>query len=1108
MAGFKKGSIDFNNRSEHLVQGDVYADHLNLYAKDGRLYHIDDQGNTSLVAISGDVDLSGYATISSITSISGDLGTLQTQFNELDLTYATDANLASISGNLQGQIISNDGDISLLQTQTSTISGDLNSLETQFTNLDLTYATDSMVASISGNLQGQIISNDGDISLLQTQTSTISGDLNSLETQFTNLDLTYATDANLVSISGNLQGQITSNNNQLTGLVAISASHDSRLDTLEQPISASNVAYQNGSPLYYYNNGVPTNVDDALDAVARESFFGKHLALQQLSTSINVGGTISISGSTSITVEGGFGYWVDHTTFDASGRNPTYTKVTWATQEIAIPNISGGEEFSFVYVDATDSQVKFKQTEPTPEDYRNKFLLGKVIHRDATADFVVQLQPTGNDVYNQYSDLAHAIGTVNINGNIFSPSDPNNNLTIVKSSGSSFRLNSQTGDVDNPHTTTDPILDTNATGTFSYVYQDGSGGVTYTNGVTEVDPDNYDDGTGTLSSVSNNKFTVQRIYSFPKPSTGGGGKSYIFYGQAEYGTIDDAIAGIETEDFTLPAANFYDASLRGWLIVKDGITDFSDDSSFKFVTAGKFGDSGAGSSVTSSVGSVFRDDLFRVENDGDPSSYLRFDLQNILDTGEVINIKANSAQDGDIDITLPAISGQLALTTEVELLETYTNGITGGIIQLDGRYLNIGEGGFITTSEVNSISGNLQGQITSNDGDISLLQTQTSTISGDLNSLETQFTNLDLTYATDANLVSISGNLQGQITSNDGDISLLQTQTSTISGDLNSLETQFTNLDLTYATDANLVSISGNLQGQITSNDTDITNLRTDVNAISGGLTQLEDLYVNVNGDTMTGTLVISGADLTISNLSTISGANQTLTTDVSGQLVKSGVSNTITVTQATHGFTQLDVIYNNVGTWEKAQADDADTLAIAMVTEVIDTDNFKYISVGQVNITSHGLTVGQYYYTSTTTAGDLVITPPDGLTEFSNPICYVLDADNLLIFPWRASQALNRAKTTTTAISASTYSATRFDEFILANAVSNNIAITLPDPTVLQNKSLQFTVKKIDSSANTVSVVSTSGNMDSVVGTTGKTISVQNNTLTFVSDGSNYWIR
>jgi hypothetical protein len=538
-------------------------------------------------------------------------------------------------------------------------------------------ADNSLIFSLSGDIQG----NSEQILSLLTNINSISGDLaqaiNDISTLNSNLDTKLDKDE-FASISGSFLTQ----DNTLGDIndIILTNPTEQQLITYSTSISGwenSNVSdlnYTPSVPLYFYNNQPITKLTDAIDANSREAFYAKHIALQQASTSVNVGGNISISGSDSINIEGGFGFWIDHSTFDSSNINPTYTKVTWPDQTVQVPNINNGVEFSFVYIDATNSNVGFIQSEPTPEDYRNKLLLGKVIHRDGNVNFVVQLKPKSNDIFNQFSDLAHAIGTINIDGNIWTPSDPLVNLTLAKSAGKSFRLNSQVDNLVNPHTTIDPPLDTNGSDTFSYVYRDGSGGVTYINGVSEADPTQYDNGSGILSSIPDggfftfNQYTVQRIYSFPKPSSGGGGKSYIFYGQKVYTTLDNALEGILTEKFELPAENFYDASLRGWLIMRRDITNFSNPSYFTFVAAGKFGENAGGTSLSAESKSLFKDDLFRIENNGDPTSFLRFSLQNLLDTGETITINANNTQDGDIELTLPSISGQLALTSELASL--------------------------------------------------------------------------------------------------------------------------------------------------------------------------------------------------------------------------------------------------------------------------------------------------------------------------------------------------------------------------------------------------------------------------------------------------------
>ena len=339
----------------------------------------------------------------------------------------------------------------------------------------------------------------------------------------------------------------------------------------------------------------------------------------------------------------------------------------------------------------------------------------------------------------------------------------------------------------------------------------------------------------------------------------------------------------------------------------------------------------------------------------------------------------------------------------------------------------------------------------------------------------------------------------------------------TVIGSGGDLQTQITNNDTAIS---NLRTDVDSISGQVLSNDTYISNLRTDVNSISGdlntlesqvtgitgGLTQLDNRFVNVTGDTMTGSLTLetSGANFTVSSLASISG--QSLTTNANGQLIGSGMETTVTVSLSAHCFSQLEALYNNEGTWTKAQANDPDTLGVAIVTEVVDANTFKYTSVGMAVVNSHGLTVGQYYYVSPDTAGELDILPPTGIAEYSNPIVFALDDNRILVFPWRPNQALNRNKLQVSVITETNYDATVIDEVLLADAASNNITVNLPAPTT-DYDGLRYDVKKIDSTANTVSIVSISGNIDSVIGTTGATISTQNNAKTFVCDGTDYWV-
>lgn len=155
---------------------------------------------------------------------------------------------------------------------------------------------------------------------------------------------------------------------------------------------------------------------------------------------------------------------------------------------------------------------------------------------------------------------------------------------------------------------------------------------------------------------------------------------------------------------------------------------------------------------------------------------------------------------------------------------------------------------YATTSFVNSVSGNLQSEIDSNDTDISALQTATGLLETrvtqnetDITALETATGNLDTRVTQNTNdISSVSGllynnwnvNVTGNVDSITSNETVLFTgvgNTSiTYNSSTNTVSISGTDQDLSsYATTAYVNSVSGNLQGEIDSNDTDIANLQT-----------------------------------------------------------------------------------------------------------------------------------------------------------------------------------------------------------------------------------------------------------------------------------------
>ena len=185
------------------------------------------------------------------------------------------------------------------------------------------------------------------------------------------------------------------------------------------------------------------------------------------------------------------------------------------------------------------------------------------------------------DTQQTLRDMSLSIGLINIDGgNVYSG---NSDLTIDKSSGSTFNIGSNYQNSKKlPNTPIDPAQ-IPITG-LVYTYQDGVGGFILTAPQPNVDPEQFDDGDGTLGAVGTNRFTIQRIYWVSQFVL-----TVIHYGQTTYANMDAALAAINIEEFNfnpLTAAGLF----RGWLVVKKGTSNLTVGADAKFLSASKFGD--------------------------------------------------------------------------------------------------------------------------------------------------------------------------------------------------------------------------------------------------------------------------------------------------------------------------------------------------------------------------------------------------------------------------------------------------------------------------------------------------------------------------------------
>jgi hypothetical protein len=112
------------------------------------------------------------------------------------------------------------------------------------------------------------------------------------------------------------------------------------------------------------------------------------------------------------------------------------------------------------------------------------------------------------------------------------------------------------------------------------------------------------------------------------------------------------------------------------------------------------------------------------------------------------------------------------------------------------------------------------------------------------------------------------------------------------------------------------------------------------------------------------------------------------------------GGSTSFEISQTTHGFAVGEGIYHNGTNWVKGQANASGTLAYHVVVEVPDANTFIAADFGRIEATSHGYTVGQYYFLSESVAGQATTIEPS--TGFSNPLFYVEDVNTLQVKVYR----------------------------------------------------------------------------------------------------------
>jgi len=357
------------------------------------------------------------------------------------------------------------------------------------------------------------------------------------------------------------------------------------------------------------------------------------------STGIVTGGELSINADTTkFDVEAGLGYVINSES-DPMSQVPVF--VSWEAKTAQVTPYLLTHQRTEVMVDSSGELVL--KTSLSADDYRDYIYVGKVVHNNQTTINAVSTLP--NTMYNaelKTLDLAQALGSVNASGNVYGANGEN--LSLDKTSGVIFRIGSNyANDKKTPNLFESPA---GTALSFRYRYRNASGGFTTSTPVTSVDPEHYDDGTGTLATVDNNKFTIQRIYLYA-----GSDLTYVTYGQSQYASLSDARAGIESEQPVIDPVTAAEACLRAFLIMKQGTVSLLNTSNVFFRSGGKLGEPQAGGAAGGDVVSTgTSSDNAIARFDGTSGKLIQNGTHSFIDDNGVLLLQTQSDSPSDIGI--------------------------------------------------------------------------------------------------------------------------------------------------------------------------------------------------------------------------------------------------------------------------------------------------------------------------------------------------------------------------------------------------------------------------------------------------------------------------
>lgn len=223
--------------------------------------------------------------------------------------------------------------------------------------------------------------------------------------------------------------------------------------------------------------------------------------------------------------------------------------------------------FTNVFVTAAGALVKVSGAPPTPTQRKTLARLQAVLHSATEVTGFSTDRGLASQATATLIDYVNKIGVINENNRFFEAAT---DLTVAKNAGTTT-LPFVNSTIDTQDAATKVNASVASYANVPTIFRDGVGGFISDGTPTGIQPSLFDDNSGTLAAVPNNRFTVQRFHF-----SGVSDSFALTMGQATYANQSDAIASINTENPDIPAnLETGQTIITTFLVIKEGTTDLS-----------------------------------------------------------------------------------------------------------------------------------------------------------------------------------------------------------------------------------------------------------------------------------------------------------------------------------------------------------------------------------------------------------------------------------------------------------------------------------------------------------------------------------------------------